>query len=86
MIFNKVIMSRFLNKTTYSNTCTQKLSTDVFHRWFAESIDMIVTDMSGLNFQSMEVFEFLCFPAFLKSFYTLLYLLLVLFKIFTKIQ
>lgn len=48
-------MSRLLNKSTYSVTCLQKLSTDIFHRWFAESISMIVTDISGLNLESMEV-------------------------------
>ncbi|EFO25233.2 hypothetical protein LOAG_03255 [Loa loa] len=54
-IFNKVIMSRLLNKSTYNATCLQKLSIDGFHRWFSESISTIVTDISGLNLESMEL-------------------------------
>ncbi|VDO29940.1 unnamed protein product [Onchocerca flexuosa] len=54
-IFSKVIMSRLLNKSTYSTTCLQKVNIDSFHGWFAESINMIVTDISGLDLESMEL-------------------------------
>uniref|UniRef100_A0A915PVV9 Uncharacterized protein n=1 Tax=Setaria digitata TaxID=48799 RepID=A0A915PVV9_9BILA len=54
-IFNKVIMSRLLNKTTYSATCVRKLDADNFHDWFAESINMVITDTNGLDLDSMEM-------------------------------
>ncbi|CAG9539085.1 unnamed protein product, partial [Cercopithifilaria johnstoni] len=54
-IFNKVIMSRLLKNSTHSDTCLQKLDTDSFHRWFAESINMVVTDIHGLDLETMEL-------------------------------
>ncbi|VDM18802.1 unnamed protein product [Wuchereria bancrofti] len=54
-IFNKVIMSRLLNKNTYSTTCLQKLNIDGFQHWFTESINVIITDINGLNLESMEL-------------------------------
>ncbi|VIO91563.1 Uncharacterized protein BM_BM10844 [Brugia malayi] len=54
-IFNKVIMSRLLNKNTYSTTCLQKLSIHGFQNWFTESINVIITDINGLNLESMEL-------------------------------
>uniref|UniRef100_A0A0R3RZI5 Shootin-1 n=1 Tax=Elaeophora elaphi TaxID=1147741 RepID=A0A0R3RZI5_9BILA len=54
-IFSKVIMSRLLNKSTCSATCLQKLDADNFHCWFAESVGIIVMDISGLNLESMEL-------------------------------
>ncbi|VDK62352.1 unnamed protein product [Onchocerca ochengi] len=54
-IFSKVIMSRLLNKSTYSATCLQKVNIDSFHGWFAESINMIVTSISSLDLESMEL-------------------------------
>ncbi|KAM3723545.1 Nuclear distribution protein nudE [Dirofilaria immitis] len=54
-IFNKVIMSRLLSRSTYSTTCLQKVNVDSFRSWFAESINTIVMDISGLDLESMEL-------------------------------
>ncbi|VDM99343.1 unnamed protein product [Thelazia callipaeda] len=53
--FNKVIMSRLLNKTAYSTTCLQKINSESFINCFHQAVSIATEDISVLNVESFQL-------------------------------